>query len=384
MNHTIYINYIGDITMKKILFITLFAGIVACSTNTSKTTLEWNLGANLPIPNGFTESIGVSGAFAGFIGDKLVVAGGANFPYAAVIEGGAKEFYQDIFVFDSKEDGSLISVGTGMMPKKLATGTTIQQDANTLLFVGGENKDGDSAVIYKITLNNNTPVVEQLGTLPFTFVAGATVLHNNKLYFIAGRQDKKSSNKSWVYDLATKQTKTLADLPGEARLQMPYALVNNQIFIFNGLGKITLTDAYVYNIDDNSWKKLADTKLNNKDYTIAGGAAVPLNDEEILILGGVNKEVFDDAVTQLGSLTGDALEAFRQDYFNRTPEQYDFSKKEVVYNITKNTWSTIGTIPFYGGAGPFPLLKKDNMLYRVSGEIKAGVRTPDIQVATIK
>ncbi len=54
-----------------------------------------------------------------------------------------------------------------MIPKKLATGTTIQQDANTLLFVGGENKDGDSAVIYKITLNNNTPIVKQLGTLPF-------------------------------------------------------------------------------------------------------------------------------------------------------------------------------------------------------------------------
>ena len=369
--------------MKKILFVTLLASIVACSSNTSKTTIEWNLGTLLPIPNGFTESIGVSGAFSGFIGDKVVVAGGANFPYAAVIEGGAKEFYSDIFVFETKEDGTLMSVGTGMLPKKLATGTTVQYDANTLLFVGGENKDGDSAAIYKITLNNTTPVVEEIGMLPFTFAAGATVLNNNKLYFIAGRQDKKSSNKSWVYDLTTKQTEALSDLPGEARVQMPFALVKNQIFVFNGLGKSTLTDSYAYNIDNNTWVVLANTKFNNKDYTIAGGAAVPLNDEEVLILGGVNKEVFDDAVAQLGSLTGDALEAFRQDYFNRTPEQYNFSKKEVVYNITTDTWSTLGTIPFYGGAGPFPLLKKDNMLYRVSGEIKAGVRTPDVQVGTI-
>ena len=354
--------------------------------NTMNIMIEgWKEAGMLPIPEGFEKSIGVAGAFSAFIGDKLIVAGGSNFPYKSVLEGGAKEFYSDIFVFDVMDDNTLKHVGTAQLPKKLSTGAVVKPDENTLYFVGGENADGDSASVYSVTLDNNTPIVEEIFNLPFTFAAGSVLLNNNKLYLIAGRQNKKSSNASFEIDLDTKKATELAPLPADARVQMPYTMIDDKIYIFNGLGSLTLTDNYVYDISSKSWSKLADTTINNKPYTIAGGASVAIDDNYILILGGVNKEVFDDAVTQLGSLKGEQLQAFKEDYFSRSPEQFNFGKEEVIYDIQNDKWYSIGQTPFYGNAGPFPLLIRNDMsVWRISGEVKAGVRVPDIQVANIK
>ena len=369
--------------MKKLTLILLaLTTALACTPKPKNHVADWKLVGLLPIPAGFTESIGVSGAFSGFIGDKLIIAGGANFPYAPVIEGGAKEFYHDIFVFDINSDNTLSHVGSGQLPKKLATGHTVSV-GDSLYFIGGENKDGDSATIYSITLNENTPLVTEVATLPFTFAAGAAVVKDNVLYLAGGRQNKKSSNKLHTFNLNTKESISLADIPGEPRVQMPYLLANNKFYIFNGLGSLTLVDSYAYDLDNNTWSALANSSLENIPYTVGGGAAVPLSADEILILGGVNKQVFDDAITQLGSLKGAELEAFRQDYFNRSPEQFNFSTNQMVYNTTKNQWYSVGTIPFYGGAGPFPVLVKDGMVWHVSGEIKAGVRTPEVHAGLI-
>ncbi|MGL5956030.1 MAG: cyclically-permuted mutarotase family protein, partial [Brevinema sp.] len=306
----------------------------------------------------------------------------ANFPYAAILEGGAKEFYQDIFVYQMNPDKTLELVNTGMLPKKLAGGATVSTGEEIFL-IGGENADGESATIYSITLNNTVPVVIATAQLPFTWSLGGAVLQERELYLFAGRNNKTAVNKNWAYHLDKKEVRPLADLPAEARVQMPYAVLDDEVYIFNGLGALTLSDNYVYNLTTDTWKKLADTTLNQKPFTVAGGAAVALTADSLLVLGGVNKEVFDDAVTQLGTLKGDELEAFRQDYFNRTPEQFNFSRQQMVYNIKENTWKSVGEIPFYGGAGPFPLVKKDNSVWLVSGEIKAGVRTPEIQTGII-
>lgn len=361
----------------------MLVGFLFISCKGSNRVIEdWKVAGTLPIPFGFQESIGVSGAFAGFIGDKLVVAGGANFPYKPVLEGGSKEFYSDAFVFDVNEDDTLTHVGGGMLPKKLASGVTLKKDDDALYFVGGENADGDSSAIYEITLSKNDINIKEIASLPFTFAFGAAAIKDNMIYLAGGRQNKMSSSNVWAYNIATKETATLSPIPAEARVQSPFLFMNDKLYLFNGFGSSTLTDNYVYDTTVDTWTKLADTTLNDKPFTTGGGAAAVLSDSEILILGGVNKEVFDDAVMNLGKLKGEELEAFRQDYFNRTPEEFNFSKEQMVYNITDNTWYSLGVNPFYGGAGPFPLIIRDGKVWHISGEIKAAVRVPEIRVGT--
>ncbi len=358
--------------------------VVSCSSTPTTTKIEqWKVAGLLPSPEGFSESIGVAGAYGGIVGDYMIVAGGSNFPYGAILEGGTKEFYSDIFVYKINGDGSLELVDSGMLPQKLSSGIAVTT-ADTLYVVGGENAQREISTIYAITLNGTKPVVSVVAELPFTWSLGGAVLKDRDIYLLAGRNDKKAVNKTWKFNIDSKSVTALADLPGDARIQMPFALVDNKIYVFNGLGALTLNDNYVYDIASDSWTKLVDTTLNGKAFTVAGGAAVQLTKDSVMVLGGVNKEVFDDAVTQLGALKGDELEAFRQDYFNRTPEQFDFSRQQMVYDIANNQWKSVGTIPFYGGAGPFPLVRKDNNVWHISGEIKAGIRVPEIQHGVVK
>ena len=373
--------------MKKLSALFMLVGLLFLSCKGNDTVIEnWKVAGLLPTPAGFAESIGVSGAFAGFIGDKLIVAGGANFPYAPVLDGGAKEFYNDIFVFDVNKDNTITSVGTGMLPKKLASGITLKKDDNTLYFVGGENSNGDSSAVYEITLADNNVNVKEIATLPFTFAFGAAALKDNMIYLAGGRQNKASSNKTWAYNIDTKETTALSPIPSEARVQTPFVFVNDKLYVFNGLGAVTttLTDNYVYDTSSDTWSALEKTTLNGKPFTTAGGSAGILNENEVLVLGGVNKEVFDDAVSNLNTLKGDELNAYKQDYFNRTPEQFGFSKEQMVYNIENNTWYSLGVNDFHGGAGPFPIIIKDGKVWHVSGEVKAGVRVPEIRVGSIK
>lgn len=368
--------------MKRILLIMMVGVLSFCSAQDIR-GIEWQKAGLLPVPKGFDKSIGVSGAMAGFIGEYLVIVGGANFPYKPLTEGGGKEFYNDIFVMKVNTDNTLSNIDTGILPKKLATGIAIQSDKG-LYIVGGENASGDSDSVYLITLQGTKPMVKEIAKLPFTWAAGAAFINKDNLYLIGGRQDKKSSNKVWAYNLQTYTKKSLASIPGESRVQMPFTVIGNKLYLFNGLGALTLTDTYSYDFTKDTWQTLEETTLNNKSFTVAGGAAIPLTKDEILIIGGVNKEIFDDAVTQLGTLKGSALDKFKKEYFARTPEEFKFSKEMMIYNTAKNKWSSLGTLSFIGGAGPFPLVRKDNKIWHISGEIKAGVRTPEIRVGMIK
>jgi len=63
-------------------------------------------------------NLGVSAMFAGVSSDRLVIAGGANFPDKPAADGGRKAYYNDIFVLeDSVADITRLSC-----PKALPTG----------------------------------------------------------------------------------------------------------------------------------------------------------------------------------------------------------------------------------------------------------------------
>ena len=43
---------------------------------------------------------GVSAPFSGVVGDKIVVIGGCNFPDVPAAEGGSKQYYGNIYIYD--------------------------------------------------------------------------------------------------------------------------------------------------------------------------------------------------------------------------------------------------------------------------------------------
>lgn len=109
--------------------------------------LTWKQGGKLPAPPGAARQEGVAGAFAGYSGKVLLVAGGANFPGAwqqfdagqnYAHKGLKKTWRDDIY---ARRDGKWSHVGK--LPAGLGYGTGIQLDDGVLL-IGGE-LDGGAA-----------------------------------------------------------------------------------------------------------------------------------------------------------------------------------------------------------------------------------------------
>lgn len=374
--------------MKKIVFL-----LALCSLGLAhgQTTIgSWKTAGELPAPQGYTESIGVSGAYAGFIGGYLVVAGGANFPTPWQLETGpqGKEFYADIFVFEVSPQKTLKLVGSGMMPQKMASGIAVAGE-DRLYFVGGENAQNDSSSIYELTLKGTQPAVAELAKLPFTWSLGAAAMHEGKIYLAGGRKDRNKKggpvNEFWAFDLKTKKASMIGEMPATARLQSPFALLGGKFYVFGGIsGPNAVTDNYAYDFKTAKWAKLSNTTLKGIPFALAGGAAVPISDTKIAVIGGVNREVFNDANAQLSALKDEALIQYRVKYFGMKPSGFKFSKNIMVYDIPSNSWLSAGTVPFIGGAGPYPLVRKGDQVWHISGEIKAAVRQPAIRVGTIK
>ena len=71
-------------------------------------SLQWNVAAELPVAANGAKALGVAGAVAGVYKNKLIVAGGANFPAAMPWLGGKKKYEDALYVYAKKGKGIVL------------------------------------------------------------------------------------------------------------------------------------------------------------------------------------------------------------------------------------------------------------------------------------
>lgn len=365
--------------------------------------INWSTYGRLPPSSDNATSIGVAAAFTGFIDDKLIVAGGSNFPNGhPFFDKGQKAHHSDVFLFDTSLS-KLTKIDHSLLPVNLSSGATVKWQ-NSLLLIGGVNENGESRQIIQVSVENGKLNIKSFANLPFTWSLGGASVHDGFLYLFAGKVAGQVTNNVWRMALEREdnwrflKAEKISELPGAGRIQFPYTTTTNSFFLFGGInpnGKFihanstskqyVLVDNYRFDYKKASWVALGSGKAEAAVIAAAGGAALALDEEQIVILGGVNKSVFDDALWQLENATGDALLSFKADYFAKSPEQINFNRASYLYNSSKNSWWRLPELtPFYGGAGPVNIELKDSSLFWISGEIKPAVRQPFIYRGEIK
>lgn len=365
--------------------------LVGCSStnvNSSSTPKEitWKYGGSLPAPKGFTKQYGVAGPLAGSLEDYIVVAGGANFPYKPVLEGGAKKNYPDLYMLKDN-NGKLEVIAHKQLASETGYGASVTTE-NGIYYIGGTSDKAVSNEILLLTLNKDKKdiTVSKVGELPFTFHSGTATYRNEKLYIVAGKQDGKDSNNFYQYDLVTKQIEALPNFPGEKRAQPISQILKKgnkeMLFVFSGGSNIAYTDGYAYDFDTKQWQKAADVKLNGYDISLLGASSVKLNESELLVVGGFNKTIYDDAVKNLGTLKDKQLQEFKTKYFTTDPQDFNWNKNILIFNANTNSWKTIGEVPFNAPCGE-GLILIGNKIYSINGEIKPGVRSERMYIGTI-
>ena len=331
------------------------------STNPRLEKIKWDNSLTLPDLDG-KPNIGVAGAFSGFIDNHLIIAGGANFPYATPWNGGNKTYQNTIYCINTIQPASKWLVLPESMPKALAYGNSIELHTGILCIGGCDSIQCYNDVFQIQLIDGQIKIDTEWPSLPVPLANATASLLGDKIYVAGGQKSMEkpeATNYFFVLDLNSRNKgwKELPSWPGEPR---GYAVSTTQsdgfdkcFYLFSGRnykadGYInTLTDGYAFNPRLNSWKKL------KQSFPVMAGNALSCGANHILFLGGVPQLIpgsddhpgFDNTIRLYHTITQSLI------------------KKEVApYPISVTT----------------NIAQKGNTFYVGSGEVKPGIRTPHV------
>lgn len=326
---------------------------------------------------------GVSAAFCGILNNKLIIAGGCNFPHTPAAEGGEKIFYNHIWATPLKNGTNPQWELIGKLPLPTAYGITIPFK-NSLILIGGMTSGNNSlSHVIQLKIKNKKAIIEHLPSLPMPIDNATGAILGTTIYIAGGNANSKPSSTLFWLNLANKEKGWKScSIPGYSRVQPISAVTREELYIFGGYtpksnneSASMPTNGLKFNPQTRKWTELpAPTDIDNSIIALAGGASVALSDGRILCIGGVNQEIFPKALN--GEYSGPS-------YMNHPKEWYKFNRKILIFNPQSQQWEIKGEIEAGARAGAC-LVNDGTWNYIINGELKPGIRTPMITRLKLK
>ena len=295
---------------------------------------------------------GFAGLYAGVANDRLIVAGGANFPGKKPWDGGAKSWYDNVFALDRPE-GAWKKIG--VLPSSRGYGVSVSHK-DAVYLVGGADGDRHYDAVLRIVTRGDGLEFTSLPPLPARrgFASGALV--GSTIYVVGGQETPGGDSKGTVFafDINDPKTpwKTLPDLPGPSRILATAAVYDGSLWIIGGAEVVKGERKYLkdaYRLDPaRGWTRLTDLPTPS----VAAPSPAPVGKDGPILLGG-------DAGDQLST----------------TPEKHrGFSRRMLQYH--KDGWVDVGEIP--APRVTTPALAWRSLWIVPSGEVRPGVRSPAV------
>lgn len=309
------------------------------------------------------DTTGFAGSFAGLIDNRLVVAGGSNFPGGGAPWLGSKKWWYDqVFLFDNKKG---VWKRVGKLPLPLGYGVSVSLPEG-LLCIGGSNAEGHSAGVLLLQLKEGILKTDTLQPLPLPLANACGMLVQNKIYIAGGITAPDTKTTTPVFyeldlskGLQNARWKELPSWPGPPRMLAVEAAVGTTFYLLSGAQlvngqRVYLRDGYRFS-ERTGWVKIADLP-----FPVVAAPSPLMHDKQHLFLLG-----------------GDDGENAGKDLREAHP---GFSKKMLVYDYRKNTWSvqnnTNEIVPFIPVTTTAVLWNGQWVI--PGGEIKPGIRTPQV------
>lgn len=344
---------------------------------------------------------GVSAAYCGMAGGRVVLAGGCNFPARPAADGGAKRFYADVFV-GTPAGGDLTWRRAGSLPAPAAYGVALPTDSG-LALIGGTTPEGPTAAATELRLAADGTHAD-LHPLPALSVAvdnatGARV--GRRLYVVGGNAAGHPSRRvfSLHLDSLAAGWREEPPLPGEPRTQAVAVALSHRgescLYVFGGFAAggnrraASLSLASLrYRPSARRWETAATpTDAGGRPVSLGGGAGLALGDTVAICLGGVDKDIFlaalrrEERLAEARARGNDslaaALQAAGRSYMTQPAAWYRFNRHVLLYSAAADSWTVAGEAPQAARAGA-ALTGHGTTLYWLGGELKPGVRTPDV------
>lgn len=348
---------------------------------------EWQLVAQLPgEPKGF--SIGVAGSVSGVHQNTLLLAGGANFPDALPWEGGVKKYHDRIIVFVINDGSLKLHQTSFLLPEAVAYSASCTTPLG-IFYAGGENQSGltNKAFILSWDAKQSTIEVNDLPALPQAITNCSAVYINDKIIVAGGDGIYNTSNQ--VYQLNLKRINegwsVLTELPKPAANGLLFAFVQDgiqQLVWMGGRRKTPsgvselFADVYQFNSVLQHWKTLSPLP-----YPLSAGTGMIIDSTAIVLFGGERGTTFTKVETLLATIAKEQDPGVKINLIDAKNELLKnhpgFSKEILLYKITDGSSTSIGSLP-YDVPVTTTASRWSDYIYLPSGEIRAGVRTPNI------
>jgi N-acetylneuraminate epimerase len=320
--------------------------------------LTWSRLPPLPDKQGF------AGPYVGTHHGALLVAGGANFPDKPPWQGGAKAWYDSVFVLEEPGGGWQIR---GRLPRPLGYGVSLSTK-DGVVCIGGSNAQRHCADVFLLRWEEGEVRTSPLPSLPRPCANFCGAMVGDTIYVAGGIETPESTSALrtfWSLELGSslRQWQELEPWPGPGRMLAVAAVQDRAFFLVSGAALTSdadgkparryLNDAYRYQ-PGQGWKRVADLPR----CAVAAPTPAPAwGPSGFLILGG------DD-----GS---------RVNF--QPPERHPgFPKTILAYHADTDAWQPLGEMP----AAPVTIttVRWNGRFVLPSGEVRPGVRSPAVWI----
>jgi len=391
--------------------------MVAAIVDGAVATLTWDSLPPLPPLAGEVKQPGVAGPFAGVHGDALIVAGGANFPDKLPWDGGAKIWWNDIWVLENLSSAAprWVTDKTFQLPRRIGYGISVSTP-DGVVCAGGHDAERCYADVFMLSWDARARQIRRTDLPPLpeplSFMAGALV---GNTFYIAGGQttmkDAVPSSIFWSLDLSKREQpaefkwSVLPAWPGPDRI-LPVAAAQrtargDEFFLFSGrkpqTGQATeiLSDAYAFDPRSRTWRTLPSIGDGvRRGLSVMAGSAVAVGESEILLFGGDRGVLFqeleahDRTIARLRARIASGPDGERGAIEREIAERlaakrrvYDshpgFARDVLAFDTRLETWRTVGRSPVLPPVTTVAVKYRDVILFP-SGEVKPGIRTTEI------
>jgi len=354
--------------------------------------IEWQVAAILPPQKNDAKALGVAGALIGVTNQVLLVGGGANFPEGMPWHGGKKKYHDLVYVFGATGKG-MGFLKSCTLPFHTAYGASTSTPQG-VVYAGGENEQGTSNRVLLVQWNDaaQTIVVNELPPLPLA-VSNLSITSDEHTIYVAGGEitDRVSAQfLSLDLDQLSSGWKTLPQLPkpvSHAILVVQSSGNAKNIFLIGGRKKNQngisdlYASVYAYDLEKQQWQE-----KKNLPYALSAGTGVATGLACILLFGGDKGETFHRTETLIAAINAEKDDvkkaALNQQKIGVQANHPGFSNELLQYNTSTNEWNRAGAIPFDVPVTTAAVMWGNGVIIP-SGEVKAGIRTPEILIGRL-
>lgn len=371
----------------------MIIGNVLTAQDKTGSTLGWELAATLPPDTNDTVALGVAGPVTGVHHGVLFVGGGANFPEGMPWMGGKKKYHSTLYAFTHEADGKLKPEGTYALPGPVAYSACSGTDSG-VVYAGGENEDGLSKKVFLLQWDNASKkvAINTLPDLPVAITNASLVVEENRIYLAGGETTEGTTDIFLCLDLQDNNSgwEELPSLPKPVSHALLVSLQNDKgssLFLIggrkkneNGISDLYST-VYAFDFTGNKWKQ-----QEPLPYPLSAGTGVVIEGKTILLFGGDKGETFHRTEKLIAAIAKENDQAIKeqlnQQKIKVQTSHPGFSNEVLQFNLDQEKWEHAGSIPLDAPVTT-TAVKSGNFIWIPSGEIRAGVRTPNILVGRL-